>query len=203
MAILKQVIPPVLLVLAVVGVIILFNLNNIRYYYAQRSFRDTIQGYVNIPDLSEDKSITPYLVGKVIVVDLLLKQAVNENDNARNDELLYKVLRHEEWNQLNKYVFLSLPANIRAKSPDEVDTIIWLKWGREPTGHKYTDDIDAAYVTCQVVVIDRVKSLIVGTARFTGGNPKSFINPSRTSDSHFGSPPTKDISKFIQSLTVR
>jgi len=79
--------------------------------------------------------------------------------------------------RLDRRVFRALPESLRAGSPDEVRTVVWLKWDESFEGWyenpaRPGDRSAEAYVqTCVVQVIDLRRRVIVGRQKFNAPAP--------------------------------
>jgi hypothetical protein len=80
----------------------------------------------------------------------------------------------------------SLPGHLRAKGPEEVATVVWLRWVVQTAGRgRYR-------WVCRATVIDRADNLIVGEETFTGPPP--------TGRASLGGKPTHEIILYLYSL---
>lgn len=134
-------------------------------------FKSHLSEYASMSGLKPiSPTVSPYIKGKVIVIDI---------DEKDIDDC-----------------FFDLPSDLRAASPEEVGTVIWLDWGEVLIG-RYTDGAGGYQITCKVTVIDKAKTAIVGEATFKGSEPPSVKSGSgdRTGDK-----PTDDVSDYIKTL---
>ena len=137
-----------------------------------KPFAARLSEYTSIPGLKE-LSGEAYVIGKVITV--------NKGEN-RIDPM-----------------YLDLPSDLAASTPEEVGTVIWLEWKEYVVG-TYTDGAKGYRITCQVTVIDKVKAAIVGRKTFRGSDPPKFKSghaPGR------GSRPYYAIIDYITTLPKR
>jgi hypothetical protein len=74
-------------------------------------------------------------------------------------------------------LYLSLPEQMRADGPDEVKTVVWLRWGSRRAGK--SRGRERWVQTCRVTVIDRAGNLIIGETTFVGPVPygRSSVGP--------------------------
>lgn len=89
-----------------------------------------------------------------------------------------------------------LPDSLRAESPKEVETVIWLIWGRR-TCSSYTSGRHGYAVTCRAVAIDFLQKSGISDVFFEGRCPES---PEKTNRSFYGPPPDDEILQFVRSL---
>jgi len=119
----------------------------------------------------------PYVKGKVIVIDI----------NTRNIDGTY----------------FALPEDLRARSPEEVETIVLLEWGKlkvgeyEPTKTNVLA-VDALVLTCKASLIDKQRGLIVGESQFRGGDPPPRLDVGKA---NYGPKPTPQIINWLKSLS--
>jgi hypothetical protein len=130
--------------------------------------------------MAQPSSVTPYLEGKAIAVQVRGVGAGSESE-------------------LDNFYFW-LPKELRATSPDEVESIIWL----DCSGHRETFSVTAGDVitvytyrnagtiwSCEVAVIDKSSQTIVAQ--------KSFI--AEPSSDSYEDALYKEIVKYIEGLT--
>jgi hypothetical protein len=115
-----------------------------------------------------------YIVGKVITVDMKNKPEVD-------------------------WVYFDLPDDLKAKKPDDVGTVVQLKWRTETIDH-YKDGADANVHIVDIAVVDLAKKQTVGVASLRGTEPPMEKSGSGAA---YGSKPTKEIVNFLKSLPKR
>ena len=108
-----------------------------------------VPDYLNIAGLKPAPDGTAVLrSGKLVAVDV---------DGSRLDDQLQR----------------ALPADLRAERPEEVGTIVWVKWWEENVGY-YEDYLkrgEAYQGHCTVTVIDKASALILDTRIFDAAPP--------------------------------
>jgi hypothetical protein len=67
-------------------------------------------------------------------------------------------------------LYLSLPPEMRAARPEEVNTVAWVSRGRRPVGMARRGE-PAYQKTCQVTVIDYPSGLLLAETEFLGARP--------------------------------
>jgi hypothetical protein len=79
-------------------------------------------------------------------------------------------------------LYLSLPSWMRAKQPDDVKTLVWLRWKVQDV--RLSRSRVGSQQVCHVTVIDRASNLIVGETTCTGLKPfrSGFQGPKPTSE---------------------
>ena len=94
-----------------------------------------------------------------------------------------------------------IPDGLRAATPEEVTTIVWLEWDRREVA-KYTSGGSAYQWFCTLTVIDlKTKGRITSQA-FTGSDPPKMAFGKRF-ESHEGDKPTQEIPNFLTKLPRR
>ena len=68
----------------------------------------------------------------------------------------------------------SLPETLRATSPEEVKTVVWLNWNENLVGH-YEGGGSAYVYTCQMTIIDNTIPAIVAVKKMRGSEPPEYI----------------------------
>jgi hypothetical protein len=96
------------------------------------------------------------------------------------------------------YMQESLPDDMRAATPEEVTTVVQLRYTEQTVG-EYTGGGRALKVTCNVTVVDRASRVVLGTASFTGEDPPQFTRTSAGEDDR-GALPTQAIIGFLKQL---
>lgn len=93
-------------------------------------------------------------------------------------------------------IYWEMPEDMRADKPDDVGTIVWLKWGKEQIG-TYTGGSAAEVQTVVVTVIDKKEGVQTHTTSLRGGNPPQS---KKSSQSGVGPKPTTEIINFLKAL---
>jgi hypothetical protein len=179
-------------------------LNEKKFKSSYKSFHSYLDSYTNVDGFKKEVVDHGYIVGKVIVMDL---------SNSRFVDSLRRKLGIDSWNQINCREFRKLPVGLRASTPEEVGTIVWLIWGRERVGTYMEYRLlrgdrvgPSAYrITCEVVVINKAKTAILDRVKFSGDDPPEKISKPSESLMNFdeyGSRPTEQIVKYIKSLPI-
>ena len=104
-------------------------------------------------------------------------------------------------------IYLFMPAAMRAKTPADIKTILWVVWGKS-TIAQYTDYSSYYQIVCTIYVIDKEKGAIVGCRKFQGSKPKApsqIIKPRGTGQMKdvYGSNPVKEIIRYLQTVPGR
>jgi len=113
-----------------------------------------------------------YVRGKIVTVEI---------DSRRVDSL-----------------FLHLPEELRAVRPEEVETIVWLKWHQQEIA-TYTDGSRAFKHICDVTVIDRSRGVIVAQKTIWGESP-IVSKYSGGAQDFYGARPTQKILDYLIDL---
>lgn len=197
-----------------------------RYQRAVEHLAPALRDFIDIEGLTVAPSAEAYVTGKVVVVDSLrgpregggsvFPAPIASHDAAESPappEALRSHLGKDAWEEINQDEFMKLPRKLRASTPDEVGTVVWLRWGAEAEGEYMEDQflrgpkrpergpVPAYRITCEVTVIDKAKSTIVGTKDFRGGRPPKKIPA--YDQAGWGSRPTREIVGYIKSLPRR
>jgi hypothetical protein len=120
---------------------------------------------------TDDSLNAPYIVGKLVVVDLSIKKIDDD-------------------------VYSALPRELQATGPEEVRTIIWLKYDSVKVG-SYSDGKSAFRQDCVVEIIDKNRGRIVGKQLVNGGPPPYTKNDNMD---HWGKSPNSKIVHYLESL---
>jgi hypothetical protein len=135
----------------------------------ESQMNEHINEYIDI----HSSNISPsggYIRGKIITIDI---------ENRKIDNF-----------------WLHLPTDMIAASPDEVGTIIWLKWDQSIVG-RYTNGKNAYQISCLVTIIDKLLGTKVDEKKFWGSPPPSKVISTNTG---VGSRPNSEIAEYIESL---
>lgn len=97
-------------------------------------------------------------------------------------------------------IFFALPSDLRARTPEEVGTIIWIDCV-ESVVATYVSGAKGYSTTCTVTVIDKTQNLIVAKSQgLVGEKPPS--SKSGVADWH-GKRPLKEIIEYIKALPTQ
>ena len=98
-------------------------------------------------------------------------------------------------------LYLQVNADYQPQKPEEVGTVVWLKWGKESTV-RGTANFSAYRQTCDVTIIDLARRVVLARQSFTGEHP---IIPSHgaANSSFYGNKPIAEIVAFIQGFPHR
>jgi hypothetical protein len=163
-------------------------------------FGKHLDEYVNALD-SEDLAREPgiegeeYINGKVLLID---KHGATDFDGFDLEVPLGSWFVRKGRNRVDG-LQRRLPWTLRAASPEEVGTVIWLYWGTS-TCSSYTGGLHGYAVTCDAVVIDFLHKRVIADTSFVGECPES---PDRTSRSFYGPPPDVEILEFVKGLGAK
>jgi hypothetical protein len=94
-------------------------------------------------------------------------------------------------------LYFELPKTLRAASPDAVATIVWLAWREEQVG-QYAEGVPSCIEWCDVTVIDRAQSVVIGKKQFKGGDPPAVLK--KNFSKGVGPRPYKEIADYVASL---
>jgi len=120
-----------------------------------------------------NKDSTPYLKGKIVVFD-------------------------EGTRKVDKDVFFDLPDDLRAKTPEEVATVVVVTW-TEKTIDYYEGNVPAIQQTGSVKVVDYSSKQTLGIPmQFTGPEPPMKIK--KNSSENKARRPVKEIVEFVKNL---
>jgi hypothetical protein len=97
-------------------------------------------------------------------------------------------------------MLVELPHPVRPDRPEDVGTIVWLQWRTEIVG-RYTDNVDAFVVKCNVTLIDKSLGIIIAEQEFTGSQPPD--RRQHHSDSNIGSTPNHEVMNWLLNLPVK
>lgn len=147
----------------------------------RQSFSNFVGNFYSIPNLRSSISGQGYIKGKVVVLD-----RKNRMIDLIND---------------------SLPSELRASTPDEVGTVVWLDWEEEFRFHyDYGGGIygNAYRYNCKATIIDRSIPAKVGARSFIGSEPpRQHVISTYYGESHYGSKPFDEILNYLESLPRR
>jgi hypothetical protein len=92
------------------------------------------------------------------------------------------------------YVYFDLPEELRAETPDQVGTVVQLKWGKEQVGDYKGKP--AWKHNCTVTVVDRATMSPIASSMFWGSDPPSSIKSSQSEGN--GDKPYDQIVNFVK-----
>jgi len=141
-----------------------------------RSFDAHINEYKNIPGLQQADLSSPYLTGKLIVVDIS-KDATDSIDS----------------------LYYQLPANLKATKAEQVKTVIWNNCVNDAVA-TYSNGESDFQTTCTLSIIDQAKAAMVGQKEFIGPEPTGCSHYSSGTSNCYGGKPTKDELAYLLSL---
>lgn len=133
------------------------------------SFEDHIDEYTNLSGLKGDPGDI-YLIGKILPV----------NKSTKAIDLLY----------------FELPNDLRAASPEEVETILWVECEGKVV-NTYTDGAEARRIDCVLTIINKASNTMIVQTTFRGEPPPGSKSGS---GDRSGSRPTEDMVKYITTL---
>jgi hypothetical protein len=133
-------------------------------------FKNNLAEYTNTGSFKEQVGATPYIKGKIVVV--------NKADIKVDDP------------------YFDLPEDVKAVKPEEVGTIVWVTYDPRLVG-RYTNGAAGYQYTATVTVIDKANGTIVGRSSFTGSEPPST---KKGSGDAYGSKPSDDIKNYLLGL---
>ncbi len=99
------------------------------------------------------------------------------------------------------WVFFDLPKELQAGNPDEVETVVALRWGEERVLEYEGGGFGIRHL-CTVSVYDKASRQLVAQTQVQGGDPPQRTETSAGSND-YGSKPTKEIVSFLRSVSGR
>src|SRR5207248_10951292 len=99
------------------------------------------------------------------------------------------------------YLYFDLPEDRRAKNPDEVDSVVHLKWDKQikgyyaPKNNPGDTSKPGYWQTSDVPVVDRQSGEVQAMNHFQGSDP-----PEKSSSSASGSKPTDKVVTWLNGL---
>ncbi len=148
-------------------------------------------GYFGIRAMVRSNHLKPF---EPKVDEYLAKPvASKERPDARHKGKIIPVnVKEKEIDSL----YWDLPEGLRAATPDDVATIVWLEWGEVQVSTYGNTNKPALVQTCNVTVIDRDEKAILLREAFRGSDPPKSIK-SRDSSGR-GDKPTDKVVEFLQ-----
>jgi hypothetical protein len=104
--------------------------------------------------------------------------------------------------EVQEELYRQLPADLRANTPEEVDTVVWLEWGEERLGKTRSEPpmthytLEGIRYTCKVTIIDKRTNCKVGETSFQGSDPRGKGN-------YAGDKPYAEILAYLTKLPRR
>jgi len=98
------------------------------------------------------------------------------------------------------YLYFDLPEDRRATKPEEVDSVVHLKWDKKVKGYYAKEGSNDTskpgyWQTCDVLVVDRQSGEVQAMSHFQGSDP-----PEKSSSSASGSKPTDKVVTWLTGL---
>ena len=138
----------------------------------QAPFMAHMDEYLAQPTGKLNDAIGGYVRGKVITINV---------DTKAIDDL-----------------YLSLNSKYQPNSPEDVGTVVWLKYGEHDVA-ALTNGGKTYAVTCDVTVIDLAQSVIVAEKQFTGDDP-IVADHAPEGQNFVGPKPDEQVDQFISGL---
>jgi hypothetical protein len=151
-------------------------------------FDVAIGDYERMSDLPEDTSAGPSVEGRVVVVNVgeslshHYRTAFTQDDDIEVQAGTVSAIQGK------------IAVTLRANTPQEVGTVILLRWAKEVLGRNIAG-VEFVRVRCEVVVVDRTTQRVVGRREFVGTRPEGTHR--------WGSSPEAPIVTFINGLPRR
>jgi len=181
-----------------------------RYVRVRKSFESHRQSYVDLLKRADgERAATPYIRGKLITfgnIDCLLtpvSPAIGPLDAIPSDE---KYVAFNEFDVLpwnSDDVYWKIPSRMRAKNPEEAETIVSIEWKYEILSY-YRDETAlrnlhrVLKIVCTMSIIDKTEARIVDKKYFEG---ESLPLPEKKFDSDFiGKKPVEEMAQYMNSL---
>jgi len=160
-------------------------------------FREHLDEYVSALSSEDTLGVVeaqaePYINGKVLLID---KKGAEDFGGFQLDGGLFTRFVKKGRDRVDA-LQRQLPESLRAESPEEVGTVVWLTWGAT-TCWNYTGGLHAYAVTCDVVVIDYLEKRAIAAIRLGGVCPE--IRETTTS-SFWGPPPDAEVLWYVSTL---
>jgi hypothetical protein len=119
--------------------------------------------------------------------------------SVRNGSALPKMITIDWKARKVDRIYFDLPQHLRAETPDDVQTVVWLQWGEERV-EEYEGGGWACRHLCTLTVYDKATKKVVAQENFVGGEPPQMTNtPAGSND--YGEKPTKKIVFFLNGIT--
>jgi hypothetical protein len=108
-----------------------------------------------------------------------------------------KLITVDVQDQSIDYLYFDLPDDLRADTPDQVGTVVQLRWSKTKVA-EYTNGKPAYRQTCHAAVMNKGTGELVAEGDFQGGDPPSTIKSSQPDGT--GSKPDKEVVDFLKRL---
>jgi hypothetical protein len=132
--------------------------------------------------------------------DYLARPSGGLGDMDRSPRIKGKVVVVDRKARLLDDLHWDLSGSVRADTPDEVGTVVWLDWGSEAIGSYNTGRV-ATIVTCTVSVIDHASHTVLARKVFKGDEPPYHVSrPKGETGPIAGPKPTGSIVTYLESL---
>ena len=158
--------------------------------------------HVEIP---ERRSETPYLRGKLAVVETGAKRLYRHVDSDNNLYLALDDRQQDEF--VTPGMYLMVPADVRASTPDEVGSIAVMEWSLVESGVYVQSGgkREPAYdIACDVTLIDMVDRVVTLRKTYKKAAPaQSAWANSATKPRPYAEPPIQEIMREISALQKR
>jgi hypothetical protein len=121
-------------------------------------------------------------------------------DMDRRPQIKGKVVIVDRKARLLDDMHWDLSGDLRADTPDEVGTVVWVDWGSESVG-TYTTGRVATISTCTVSVIDFASHTLLARKVFKGAEPPYSVQRPKSEKGPIEGPkPTGEILTYLESL---
>jgi len=141
---------------------------------AVEAFVPRLAEYLRIDGLKPDTAAIvhkDYRIRKAVLINRMDKQTMETLRDAPNVTCPEVAEQDDgEWAGVNWKEHAKLPDRIRSARPDEVETIIWINWSLQKAGRP-KEGKSARRIVCNVTLIDKPTSLIVGETVIRGATP--------------------------------
>lgn len=164
---------------------------------AAAPFLPYLDRYVDIKALREappHRRRGPYVLRKALLVNLMDDETATAF-RATQGAAFPRATRSADgsWRGVNWNEYRRLPDEIRATKPDEVGTVVWLKWTIRTTVRPGKHKVTCRRIVCDVTVIDLAEAIIVGGKEIQGPLPDGL-------EGGCGPRPTRDVARFLTEL---
>jgi hypothetical protein len=110
--------------------------------------------------------------------------------DIRDGKAKRKMITIDMINRKVDSLYFQLPQELRATTPEEVETVVWLRWGQDYIA-SYEGGGKAIRHTCTVTVFDRATKKVVAQTTFQGEEPPDVTYTSAGEDDDGGKPTDK------------
>jgi hypothetical protein len=187
-----------LIAIVVLGLpIIIILIGSLNRALAEESIRRNFEKFVGenntLPDQKIEAGKSPYLAGKIVVLDVGEYRVINYGKEADWD------LGKLDKSNVSLPIYNILPENLKATNPEEVGTVVLIKWDRAYYG-SYIGAGNAYKINCIVSVVDKKRNLLIDQKNFEGGNPPYSI---KGKGDGYGNAPSEEILNYLTSLPLQ